>query len=282
MGELAQFHFKITGGKSSSVELKGFSTTVPKQQPVLYIYSSVKSFCCIFWLDHSSQVNSLEAVFLSSLHHHALLSFSPSPSFHHFLSHIHQALWNLFFLLTIHLNLILVLLVILVDLCMFISPLLPLFFFFFYSHSHGHIDRASGLLCATLFRFIIFFLSFTPTLSSHSLPLSYIFFPITPPASPPPSPFLHRPMADSISGNVVYEKAFHFPKPFVFKTLQGLSCFISLSDAAVSLNRNQNLQLNICWCTQQHHTKTHTPTQKYKSARTFSIWQEKWYIIKTI
>lgn len=168
-------------------------------------------------------------------------------------SYTSSPLKSFFFHLTIHLYLILLLLVILVDLSMFISPLLPLCHFFFTPIPTAILIEHLAS-CVPLSLALSYFLSLLRSLAPHALSPSLIFsFPKTPTA-----PFLHRPVADSISGNVVYEKTFHFPKPFVFKTLQGLSCFINLSDAAVSLNRSQNLQLNmLCWYTQQHHTNTH-------------------------
>lgn len=120
----------------------------------------------------------------------------------------------------------------------------------FYSHSQGQIDCIGPLVCHSPSLHHIFFSLFTLTCSSCSLPHSYIFLRHHTLA---PSPSLHRPVADSISSNVVYEKAFHFLKPFVFMALQGPSCIINLSDTAVSLNQSQNMQFSIC-CTVTLHT----------------------------
>lgn len=138
---------------------------------------------------------------------------------------------------------------------MFISPLLttrP----FFYSHSPGQIDCIGPLVCHSPSLHHVFFSLFTLTCSSCSFPHSYIFLRHHTLA---PSPSLHRPVADSISSNVVYEKAFYFLKPFVFMTLQGPSCIINLSNIAVSLNQSQNMQFGICCTVTLAHNSTNQP-----------------------
>lgn len=118
MGELAQIHFRTTGTKTVQWHYRPFLYST--SQPVLYVRSSVKSFCCISLLDHSPQVISPETVFLGLLHHHIQL-----PA-HTALSTFSLLYSNpIFFLLIIHLNTTLLLLIIRVDLYMFIIPLLP-------------------------------------------------------------------------------------------------------------------------------------------------------------
>lgn len=176
-----------TGGKKIRFNYEVFLPA--KQQTGLCIHSSVKS-CCIFWLDHSSHVNSRGM---------CLSQFLTAPNAFHFLVNLRNLpsslpyslqnnLVGFCFLLTTYLNLFT--LIPTATLIEQLTPCVP----------HDHI------------------FSLLYSLAPHT-PSTLCYLP--PPPSPclPTSPFLHTPVPDSISSNVVYEKAFHFPKPSVFKML---------------------------------------------------------------
>lgn len=142
---------------------------------------------------------------------HSPLTCQPQ-SFHHFLSPTHHPLLLLVLLQGNRLTLITLLPVILVDLCVHVhsqsSPAVAVSCWVFLPpHSHSCIDRAlqpHHVLYSRLH-----------SLAPHAVSSSLIFsFHITPCLSSP-SHFLQKPAADSISGNVVHEKEFHFPKQYV-------------------------------------------------------------------
>lgn len=181
---------KNTGGKKIWFNYEVFLPA--KQQTGLCIHSSVKS-CCIFWLDHSSHVNSRGM---------CLSQFLTAPNAFHFLVNLKNLPSSLPYSLQNNL----------VGFCFLLTTYLNLFTLI---PTATLIEQETP--CAP-WSYI-----FSPLLpgSSHTL------YPVLSPSSPPPyasrrlptSPFLHRPVPDSISSNVVYEKAFHFPKPSVFKML---------------------------------------------------------------
>lgn len=89
-----------------------------------------------------------------------------------------------------------------------------------YGHSQSHTTAFFPLSLSSSYSFICNAL----TCSTQRVPLFCFFssnITLCPLCCPPRRPPVPPQTADSISSNVVYEKAFHFPKPFVFRTQQG-------------------------------------------------------------
>ena len=185
----------------------------------LKIYSSVKSSCCIFWLDHTRSKSQEKPSYLPSTTAHFSLSCQPQ-RFHHFLLAIHSSPW---ILRIIYLNSIPLLLI---TLSMYVHVIF---------YSHRRLDRTSGPLSATLSLYHIPS-SFLRSLALHTVSHALTFlFHITP--NPLPL-FLHKLLADSISSNVVYKKGISFSKT------------IYVSDTSGSIMIHQSQQRNYLFWTE--------------------------------